>query len=281
VGRVTLDNCLKREIIQQLCIKTLSHSELNKTLPDDVHHETGMERVINEVADFKKPQVVSAGKGVYELKPEFYSEYNVFFYHYTKEELSKSEEAQRKRRKTVGELECCPPPKLPRLTEIASLVTNLLQCDVMLSIMQTVLTRTLDLKARSFSEPQVHKILHLIGYALQEQESGCYPFLAFTERATKWDIYKLLESLNNSPRIDAHKDLLTWVLEKYRQVAGSSIADVESPSAATTTQANEPEDTEKTEKGKKGSHYRSLDKFYPLPGDFFFPSFIPKIGKLD
>lgn len=249
VGRVTVDNCLKREIIQQLCIKPLSHSELNKTLPDDVHHETGMERVINEVADFKKPQVVSAGKGVYELKPEFYSEYNVFFYHYTKEELSKSEEAQRKRRKTAGDLECCPPPKLPRLTEMASLVANLLQCDVMLSIMQIVISRTLDLKARSFSEPQVHKILHLIGYALQEQESGYYPFLAFTERATKWDIYKLLESLYNSPRIDAHKDLLTWVLEKYRQVAGSSIADAEP--ATTATQANETEDTEKTEKGSQ------------------------------
>ncbi|XP_011494451.1 PREDICTED: LOW QUALITY PROTEIN: E3 ubiquitin-protein ligase UBR2 [Ceratosolen solmsi marchali] len=252
VGQVTADSCLKHEIIQQLCIKPLSHSELNKTLPDDVHHETGMERVINEVADFKKPQVVSAGKGVYELKPEFYSEYNVFFYHYTKEELSKSEEAQRKRRKTAGELECCPPPKLPRLTEMASLVTNLLQCDVMLSIMQTVITRTLDLKARSFSEPQVHKILHLIGYALQEQESGYYPFLAFTEKATKWDIYKLLENLYNSPRIDAHKDLLTWVLEKYRQVAGSSIVDVEPPPpTATTTQASEPEDTEKAEKGSQ------------------------------
>ncbi|OXU27651.1 hypothetical protein TSAR_014521 [Trichomalopsis sarcophagae] len=249
VGRVTQDDCLKREIIQQLCIKPLSHSELNKTLPDDVHHETGMERVIHEVADFKKPQVVSAGKGVYELKFNFYSEYNVFFYHYTKEELSKSEEAQRKRRKTVGELECCPPPKLPRLTEMLSLVTNLLQCDVMLSIMNIVLTRTLDLKARSFSEPQVHKILHLIGYALQEQESGYYPFLAFTERAIKWDIYKLLETMQNSPRIEAHKDLLTWVLEKYRQVAGSPIPEAPEPPAPQPTDPGE--DTEKLEKGSQ------------------------------
>lgn len=253
VGRVTADDCLKREIIQQLCIKPLSHSELNKTLPDDVRHETGMERVINEVAVFRKPQVLSTGKGVYELKPEFFSEYNVFFYHYTKEELSKSEEAQRKRRKTAGELECCPPPRLPRLTEMMSLVANLLQCDVMLSVMQIVLTRTLDLKARSFSEPQVHKILHLIGYALQEQESGYYPFLAFTERATKWDIYKLLENLQNSPRIDAHKDLLTWVLDKYRQIAGASIEDEEppaTPAAVPSPPASEVEDTEKAEKGE-------------------------------
>lgn len=249
MAEVTSDDCLKREIIQQLCIKPLSHSELNKTLPDDVHHETGMERVINQIADFKKPQILNASKGVYDLKPEFYSEYNIFFNHYTKEELSRSEETQRRRRKKMGALECCPPPKLPKLTEMFKFVANLLQCDVMLSIMQIVLTRTLDLKARSFSEPQVHKILHLIGYALQEQESGNYEFLSFTERAEQWNIYKLLENMQNSPRIDAHKDLLTWVLEKYRLVAGSTVVQVNIEPAPATSQTNETEDNEKTEKG--------------------------------
>lgn len=227
VGQVTADDRFKKEIIQQLCIQPQPHSELIKQLVDDVQHlEPGMERVICDVADFKKPAQMSASKGVYELKPHLYSEYNVFFYHYTKEELSKSEEAQRKRRKALGELECCPPPKLPRLTETFSLVANLLQCDVMLHIMQTVLERALNFIARSFSEPQVHKVLHLIGYALQEQESGHYPFLAFPERAAKWKIYKLLEDLSSCSRIEAHKDLVTWILAKYREVASYTAAEV-------------------------------------------------------
>lgn len=225
IGHVSADDQLRKEIIQQLCIKPLPHSELNKTLPDHVQHETGMERVIDDVADFKKPSQVAAGKGVYELKPHLYDEYNVFFYHYTKEELSKSEEAQRKRRKTLGELECCPPPKLPKLTEAFNLVVNLLQCDVMLHIMHTVLERALNLRARSFSEPQVHKLLHLIGYALQEEESDYYPFFVFTERASKWKIFNLLEALSGSLRVEAHKDLLTWVLVKYRQIASGSTMD--------------------------------------------------------
>ena len=249
VGQVTEDDRLRKEIIQQLCIKPLSHSELNKTLPDDVHHETGMERVIDDVADFKKPSQSSGGKGVYELKPHLYAEYNVFFYHYTKEELSKSEEAQRKRRKAAGELECCPPPKLPKLTETFSLVANLLQCDVMFHIMQTVLERALNLRARSYSEPQVHKILHLIGYALQEQESANYPFLNFTSRATKWNIYKLLQDLSSSPRIDAHADLLTWVLDKYREVAGSSL--MEAIPEPSTQQIKKSVDTESSKNGKE------------------------------
>lgn len=46
-------------------------------------------QVIDEVADFKK----SSGntKGYFELKPIYYSHYNLFFYHYTREEQSKSE----------------------------------------------------------------------------------------------------------------------------------------------------------------------------------------------
>ncbi|XP_031834567.1 ubr1 ubiquitin ligase [Nomia melanderi] len=241
VGQVTADDRLKKDIIQQLCIKPLSHSELSKALPDDPNIEMGMEKIILEVADFKKPSQASGGKAVYQLKPEFYSEYNVFFYHYTKEELSKSEEVQRKRRKALGELECCPPPKLPRLSEVFSLVTNLLQCDVMLHIMKTVLERALNFMARSFSEPQVHKVLHLIGYALQEQESGYYPFLIFTARAAKWNIFKLLEDLYNSPRIEAHKDLLTWVLRKYREVTGNTIEDNNVPAVVQTEPMNDSE----------------------------------------
>ncbi|XP_043259405.1 E3 ubiquitin-protein ligase UBR2 [Colletes gigas] len=252
VGQVNEDDYLKKEIIQQLCIKPLSHSELNKTLPDDGNLRNGMERVIDDVADFKKPSPALGGKGVYQLKPHLYSEYNVFFYHYTKEELSKSEEVQRKRRQALGELECCPPPKLPILTEVFSLVTNLLQCDVMLHIMQTVLERAVDTSARSFSEPQVHKILHLIGYALQEQESGYYPFLAFPARAAKWKIYKLLELLSSSPRIGAHKDLLTWVLTKYREVAGNTVMEVSNSPAAIHT-----EPTNDTENSKSDKEWRT------------------------
>lgn len=218
VGKVTQDDAIKKEIIQQLCIRPLSHSELNKTLPDDVNHETGMEKVIHEIADFKKP-VQATGKGVYELKPQFYDQYNVFFYHYTREELSKSEEEQRTRRKAAGELECCPPPALPPLSESFSMMANLLQCDVMLHIMTIVLVRSINLRARSFSEAQLHKVLHLIGYALHEEERQQCQFLLFTERAEKWKLDQLIEELCSCPRVKAHKDLLTWTLMKFRQVA--------------------------------------------------------------
>lgn len=43
---------------------------------------------MHEVAIFKKPSG-SGGKGLYELKPECYNEYNVYFYHYIRAEQSK------------------------------------------------------------------------------------------------------------------------------------------------------------------------------------------------
>ena len=156
IAHVTENDKIKKEIMQQLCIKSFTHSELNKSLNEDYGNENDIENVIDEVAIFEKQ---TDKKGVYKLKEEYYNHYNMYFYHYTKEEKSKSEEMQRQRHKTLGELVCCPPPaNLPKLTEPFSLITNLLQCDVMLLIMQTVLNRSIDLKAMSFSESHLQKV---------------------------------------------------------------------------------------------------------------------------
>lgn len=47
------------------------------------------------------------------------------------------------------------------------------------------------------------KVLHLIGYAVQEQSSGFYPFITFYERASKWGILSLMEELINSVRVNS------------------------------------------------------------------------------
>lgn len=52
MGECTVEDKTKKEIIQQLCCSSLSHSELNRTLPEDQLHETGMENVIDEVCLF-------------------------------------------------------------------------------------------------------------------------------------------------------------------------------------------------------------------------------------
>ncbi|XP_025197910.1 E3 ubiquitin-protein ligase UBR2 [Melanaphis sacchari] len=215
VGKVTFDDCIKKEVIQQLCVEPMPHSELNKTLLNLIEDEECLEKVIHDVADFKKTR----GRGVYELKPIFYDDYNVFFYHYSREEMSKSEEEQRKRRKAAGELECCPPPKLPLFSDAFAKIANLLQCDIMFYIMRLILDRTVNLRSRSFSESQLHKVLHLIGYALHEEENQKSPSFTFTERSESYGIEVALDELRRSPRVEAYKDLAIWTLNKFKQVS--------------------------------------------------------------
>lgn len=219
VGQGTLEDHIQKEVVQQLCIEPMSHSQLSKALSEDPNHETGMEAIIDRVAVFKKPQ--GTGKGMYELKPEFLEYYNPFFYHYTREEQSKAEEMQRKRKKQGNEEECCPPPVPPRLAQSFTNLVNILQCDVMLHLMQMILERSANFRARSFSETQFQKILNLIGYALHEEQryhDDDDPLFCFTEKAVKKGILTQLEGLVGNQRIEPHKDLLNWVLRKFRNL---------------------------------------------------------------
>lgn len=263
IGMITEDDRIKKEIVQQLCIKPYSHSELNRALNEDTSSETGMENVIDEIATFEKP-TRSDRKGVYKLKPQYFSWYNMYFYHYSKEDKSKSEEVQRKRCKEKNILVCCPPPDLPRLTQSFSMLANLLQCDVMLVIIQTVLKRALDLKAITFSESHLQRVLHLIGYAIQEEESGYYPFLKFIDRSHKTNLLSALEDLVNNPRVESQRDLLLWTVQKYKEVMLKSQdrkmdedLSVEDKNQTTSITQIEAERIEKEERAKMAAKRRA------------------------
>ncbi|XP_037934845.1 E3 ubiquitin-protein ligase UBR1 isoform X2 [Teleopsis dalmanni] len=215
ISNITEEDRTKKEMIQLLCIKPLSHSELNRAVPES-NNDTALEDVTLQVADFKKP-LKNDAKGVFELKSEYYNDYNMFYYHYTKEDKSKSEEVQRLKRKKENELVCCPPPKLPKLTEAFFTIPNLLQCDVMMHIFSIILDRAIDLKAKSFLENHLQKILFLIGFGLQEEQSGNYPYLTFFNRATENNFLQKLEELSHSQRVEAHRDFILWTIKKLKE----------------------------------------------------------------
>ena len=66
--QVTREDCIKKEVIQQLSVEPMTHSNLNKALVENVNMETGLETVIDQVAVFKK-QSIQNGVSLYELKP--------------------------------------------------------------------------------------------------------------------------------------------------------------------------------------------------------------------
>ncbi|XP_070132673.1 E3 ubiquitin-protein ligase UBR1 isoform X3 [Drosophila bipectinata] len=218
VSMVTEEERLMKEIIQLLCIKSYSHSELSRALPDGNggNGDTIFEDVINSVAVFKKP-VGADGKGVYELKERLYEEFNVYFYHYTKEDKSKAEELQRERCKAKKQLVCCPPPKLPQLTPAFKSMANILQCNVFLNICTLTMDRALE-ENRTFTESHLQKILHLLGFAIQEELSEHYPFLSFYERSQQYGILKKLDELARCPTLGAHHDFILWTIKRYKEL---------------------------------------------------------------
>lgn len=52
VGQVTESDVVKKEIIQQLCVEPMAHSDLSRELPQDNNNETGLEDVVLEVFNF-------------------------------------------------------------------------------------------------------------------------------------------------------------------------------------------------------------------------------------
>ncbi|XP_017004407.2 E3 ubiquitin-protein ligase UBR1 isoform X2 [Drosophila takahashii] len=233
VSMVTEEDRLRKEIIQLLCTKSYSHSELSRALPDgnSGNSDNIFEDVINTVAVFKKPVGVES-KGVYELKEHLFEEFNVYFYHYTKEDKSKAEELQRERRKAKKQLVCCPPPMLPQLTPAFTSMANILQCNVFLSICTLVMERALDARSRSFTESHLQKILHLLGFAIQEELSEHYPFLSFYERSQHYGILEKLDDLARCPRLEAHRDFVVWTIKRYKELQAKQAPSDSQPSGS-------------------------------------------------
>ncbi|XP_070398902.1 E3 ubiquitin-protein ligase UBR2 isoform X1 [Nothobranchius furzeri] len=234
VGQVEPLDEVRREIIHQLSIRPMAHSELVKALPENGNKETGLERVIDSVASFKKPGVT--GRGLYELRPEWNKHFNLYYHHYSRADQSKAEEAQRKLRRQNGEDTALPPPLPPPLCPLFASLVNLLQCDVLLAVQGAVLQWAVEPSGGSWTESMLQRVLHLVGMALLEEQhqlenSSTDDDVTFNYASritrqhththtrpgeapsTSGSVLALLESLQNTPHLEAHKDMITWILK--------------------------------------------------------------------
>lgn len=233
VGKCTQDDILRNEVIQLLSIEPLSRSDLINLLAPDRNIDLDC---IETVADFKRPSPSVSGR--YELKEEFYDRFNPYFYHYSRRDQSNAQDAQLKRKKARGErLICCPPPSPIEITKEFEYLLNILKSDLMLEIMKVVIERTLKadtgVTIRFYpTENQLEKVLHLIGLGLYEQERDPTEF-NFIEEATKKDIFKLLDKCL---KLKQGRDLIVWVIEKFKDVVNKQSKDLDVKTISTFSQ---------------------------------------------
>ncbi|XP_063058960.1 E3 ubiquitin-protein ligase UBR1 [Engraulis encrasicolus] len=263
ISNVSREDVTMREVIHLLCIQPMAHSSLVKSLPENENHETGLETVISKVATFKKPGI--SGHGLYEIKKECLQEYNPFFYHYTKSQLSKAEDTQKKRRVQEGSDKAMRPPVPPPFTECFSGVLRLLSCDVFIHILRHVLQRAVEESAPLWTEAMIHKTLHLIGQALIEENSQVEAGVAenvtcnFSQKARQIasehgkSLFDFLTKMKAMPLLEAQKDMISWILQMFDTL--KCVHDNSSPppmqSTAQSKQEETTHDKEKAERKRK------------------------------
>uniref|UniRef100_A0A3B4UIU4 E3 ubiquitin-protein ligase n=1 Tax=Seriola dumerili TaxID=41447 RepID=A0A3B4UIU4_SERDU len=229
VGQVEPFDEVRREIIHQLSIRPMAHSELVKALPENVRHLPAYLSVYLSVC--LKPGVT--GRGLYELRPEWNKYFNLYFHHYSRADQSKAEEAQRKLRRQNGEDTALPPPPPPPLCPLFGSLVNLLQCDVLLAVEGAVLQWAVEPSGGGWTESMLQRVLHLVGMALLEEqqqlENGngdddvtfnytCKITRPGEAPSTSGSVLALLESLQNAPHLEVHKDMITWILKMVANI---------------------------------------------------------------
>ncbi|XP_051578839.1 E3 ubiquitin-protein ligase UBR1 isoform X1 [Myxocyprinus asiaticus] len=228
ISYVTKEEVTMREVIHLLCIEPMAHSSLVKNLPENESHETGLETVISKVATFKKPGV--SGHGLYELKKECLKEFNPFFYHYSRPQHSKAEEAQKRRRAQEGSDKALHPPVPPSFCPVFSSVVRLLCCDVFIHILRRVLQKAVEDRSNRWTEPMIQRALHLVGQALIEEKTQLEASSAeevtfdfslkaqITGSEHGKSLFHFLNKMKSLPSLEAQKDMIAWNLQMFEVV---------------------------------------------------------------
>ncbi|VDM51589.1 unnamed protein product [Angiostrongylus costaricensis] len=216
VGKCTFTEKMQREVIHVLCTGPQPFSHIQKKMSHDPMVErVSLHDVVSSVANFVKPTSTSAGQ--FHLKDTLLSEYNPFFYHYSKSDLSQAEQYQQKvRLKLNRKLQACPPPVPCEFEPFFVPVRNILKTPCLIKILKLVLDRT-GKRSRFSSDRLLHRALYLIGMALHEQARDLQGF-PFIETAAKEELLQSLESLAGSTEVASHADLLWWTIQNYKEI---------------------------------------------------------------
>jgi len=250
VGQVTREEKLTREVIHQLCISPMAHSELVRGLQESGQSELGssdFEAVLKEVADFRRGTTT---KGNYELKVNRLAEYNPFYYHYSKADQCKSEEYVIKRRKANDEPmhSTLLIPRPPPFTETFRPILNLFDSDIFLTLLKACLCRSVDTKAHLWSDAILSRALHLMMLGFYEQERS--PTVQFHSRCEKFQFDQYFNQLKNdcSSR-NLCRELVTFMINLYNRFNQST--DVPMDENTTSNAVQESLDSKKQAQRKR------------------------------
>ncbi|RDD37274.1 E3 ubiquitin-protein ligase UBR2 [Trichoplax sp. H2] len=219
IGDVTPADTVRHEILHYLYVSPKAHSEITKFLSTSQEDcaEVDIDEVLSTIANYRKPGLT--GRGVYELKPEYYEEYNPFFYHYSVSDHSKAEE-RRKRIKTESDNRNQSPPSLPKLTKPFYSLNRILQSSLLRRMLLTILTRCCEDSQKNWIDPLLHPTLFLIAMNFGEIESAYREgFINLnSELSLLSEIISKIDILKNETSASDFSKLINWIISTYRKL---------------------------------------------------------------
>ncbi|XP_046847314.1 E3 ubiquitin-protein ligase UBR2-like [Xenia sp. Carnegie-2017] len=232
IGIVDKDSEVRREIIHRLCLGDVSRSELFRGLSfveSEYERRGEIDGIINSVATFKKP--ARSGKGIYKLKKECLSEFNPYFYHYTKNLQSKAEDYMKKRCKEEKLPEFFAPPAPVDFLSSYSSITKLLISNKMIQLFTILIWRIKKGSPRSWTDRIFHEILYLICLGLceekkQRKNGRVFGFVSAANARnhcarSNLSLFERLKALQGEPIVQGHSSLLCYTIQKFREQLGS------------------------------------------------------------
>ncbi|KAK0554585.1 E3 ubiquitin-protein ligase ubr1 [Tilletia horrida] len=111
-----IEQQLRREVVHALALGQGTFTEVTRLIAERLTEDRMFERILNQVSNFRAPDGTN-DFGIYELKDEYYDEVQPFFFHYSRNQREKVEEALRARQRKKGIPESVP-IGLPKKMEI-------------------------------------------------------------------------------------------------------------------------------------------------------------------
>uniref|UniRef100_A0A1I7V6M0 E3 ubiquitin-protein ligase n=2 Tax=Loa loa TaxID=7209 RepID=A0A1I7V6M0_LOALO len=220
VGKSTMKALLRREVLHVLATKPTPFSKIERAMPvNQLFAELSVEEAAKSVGDFRKPTKTSPG--IFLLKDNVRSEYNAFFYHYSKTDVSNADQYRQKYadKALKKEVAIAAPPMPPQFEPFYAPIINLLRSKMMMQLIRIVLERAAR-RSRYSSDGLLHRALFLVGMGLNEQAMNKnFDFISCAEEA---NVFTVMKSLTGKPESEPHADLLGYLLERYEKTKSQS-----------------------------------------------------------
>ncbi|KAI9027159.1 hypothetical protein CLU79DRAFT_26254 [Phycomyces nitens] len=101
VTGMSIQGKIRREIIHNLCLEPAAYSELIKRIPERLSEHPDFDSILSSVANFRTPMGVN-DHGRYELQPEWFSEVDTYFWHYSRNNREEAEAVLKNRWKKAN-----------------------------------------------------------------------------------------------------------------------------------------------------------------------------------